>query len=88
MSTKNLLNFALYTIDIVDGCTHTYHFYALNQEHALEAASAVHIAARGKLTSPTRVTVTGPCHNSGCHLGENCSMVIDRVEPDDLGLAN
>jgi hypothetical protein len=88
MRIKNFLNFAPYTVDIVDGRTYTYHCYALNQEHALDAASAIHIAARGKHTSPSRLIVTGPCHNNDCTLGEKCSMVIDRVEPDDLELAN
>ncbi|GEM_PF-4514096 len=57
MNTKNGLS--LYTVDIVDGHTYNYAGYALTQLCALEAASAVHPAARGSLAFATEATVKG-----------------------------
>jgi len=54
----------------------------------LEAASAVHVAARGSLAFATEATVKGPCHDSNCTLGDNCTMTVDLVKTDDLGLTN
>ncbi len=86
--TKNVFSFSLYTVDIVDGRTYNYAGYALTQRDALEAASAVHAAARGSLAFVTEATVKGPCHDRGCALGDNCIMAVERVKTDDLGLMN
>jgi len=47
--TKNVFSFSRYAVDIVDGRIYKYACYALTQREALEAASAVHVAARGAL---------------------------------------
>jgi hypothetical protein len=88
MSIKNVFSFSRYTVDIVDGRIYAYACYALTQHGALEAASAVHIAARGSLAFATEATVKGPCHDSNCTLGDNCTMTVERVKTDDLGLTN
>jgi hypothetical protein len=88
MSIKNVFSFSLYTVDIVDGRIYTYACCALTQLGALEAASAVHIAARGSFAFATEATVKGPCHDSNCTLGDNCTMTVERVKTDDLGLTN
>jgi len=86
--TKNIFSFFLYAVEIVDGRTYNYACYALTQSEALEAASAIHVAARGTLAFATEATVKGPCYDSDCTLGENCTMTVDFVKPDDLGLTN
>jgi hypothetical protein len=86
--TKNVFSFSRYAVDIVDGRTYNYACYALTQSEALEAASAAHLAARGNLAFVTEATVKGPCHDSRCTLGENCTMTVERVETNDLGLTN
>ena len=86
--TNNVFSFSRYAVDIVDGHTYNYACYALTQHGALEAASAVHIAARGSLAFATEATVKGPCHDSNCTLGDNCTMTVERVKTNDLGLTN
>ena len=88
MNIKNVFTFSRYSVDILDGRIHTYTCYALTQHGALEAASAVHVAARGSLAFATEATVKGPCDDSDCTLGENCAMTVDFVKTDDLGLTN
>jgi hypothetical protein len=51
MSIKNVFSFSRYTVDIVDGRIYNYACHALTQHGALEAASAVHVAAHGSLAS-------------------------------------
>lgn len=86
--TKNIFRFFRYAVEIVDGRTYNYAGYALTQRDALEAASLIHVAARGTLAFATEASVKGPCHDSHCTLGDNCTMTIDFVKTDDLGLMN
>ena len=89
MFSNNALALDFYGVYVVvDGATYTYRCFSLNHAHALETATAAHIAACGMLPLPNKIEVVGPCHNSDCNCGRIFTLEADRLETEDLGLMN